>query len=41
LLQKVRFLMQDYAGKGYRIDLLPRYPLWKEIVFDITRKVPG
>jgi len=40
ILQKVRFLMQEYAGKGYRIDLLPRYPLWKEIAFDITRKVP-
>jgi hypothetical protein len=41
MLKKVRFLMQDYAGKGYRIDLLPRYPFWKEIVYDITRKVPG
>jgi len=40
ILQKVRFLMQDYAGKGYRIDLLPRYPLWKEIGYDLTRKVP-
>jgi hypothetical protein len=40
MLQKVRFLMKEFAGKGYRIDLLPRYPLWKEIAFDFTRKIP-
>jgi hypothetical protein len=38
MLQRVRFLMQDYAGKGYRIDLLPRYPLWKEIGHIFTGK---
>jgi hypothetical protein len=41
ILQKVRFLMQDYAGKGYRIDLLPRYPLWKEIGHAFSGKVPA
>ena len=41
LLSKVRFLMQDYAGKGYRIDLLPRYPLWKEIGYFFTRNIPA
>jgi hypothetical protein len=35
-----RFLMQDYAGKGYRVDLLPRYPLPKEITYVFTRKIP-
>jgi hypothetical protein len=40
MLQKTRFLMQDYAGKGYRIDLLPRYPLWKEIAYFFSRKEP-
>lgn len=38
ILQKVRFLMQEYAGKGYRIDLLPRYPLLKEIGYTLTGK---
>jgi hypothetical protein len=33
-------LMQAYATKGYRADLLPLYPLGKEIVYWIFRKVP-
>jgi hypothetical protein len=40
MLIKVRFLMKEYAGKGYRIDLLPRYPLPKEIAYFFTRKIP-
>jgi hypothetical protein len=40
MLKKVRFLMQEYAGKGYRIDLLPLYPVWKEIRYFFTRKTP-
>jgi hypothetical protein len=39
-LKKVRFLMQDYAGKGYRIDLLPLFPAWQEIGYFFTRKIP-
>jgi hypothetical protein len=39
ILKKVRFLMQDYAGKGYRIDLLPLYPAWKELRYFFTGKV--
>ena len=32
--------MQAYAGKGYRADLLPFYPLGKEIAYRVFRKVP-
>lgn len=38
VLQKAVKLMQDYAGKGYRIDLLPLYPLSREIRYWFTRK---
>jgi hypothetical protein len=31
-------LMQAYAGKGYRIDLLPLYPLGREIKYWLTRR---
>jgi len=31
-------LMQAYAGKGYRADLLPLFPLPREIVYWITRR---
>src|SRR5512138_1830763 len=31
VLQRARQLMQAYAGKGYRIDLLPLFPLGREI----------
>ena len=41
MLKKVRFLMKDYAGKGYRIDLLPLYPAWKEVAYFFTRKPPA
>ncbi len=33
VLYKARQLMQDYAGKEYRIDLLPLFPLMREIKF--------
>ena len=38
VLKQAAKLMQDYAGKGYRIDLLPLYPLGREINYWITRK---
>ena len=38
VLKKAANLMQDYAGKGYRVDLLPLYPLGREIQYWITRK---
>ena len=38
VLQHTRQLMQAYAGKGYRIDLLPLYPLPREIRYRLTGK---
>ena len=40
-LRRARELMQEYAGKGYRADLLPIYPLWKEIRFRIFGQTPA
>ena len=31
-------LMQAYAGKGYRADLMPYYPLGRELKYWITRQ---
>ncbi len=33
VLQHARELMRAYAGKQYRIDLLPLYPLHREVAF--------
>ena len=41
VLRRAVGLMQDYAGKGYRADLLPLYPLGKELRWWITRKAPA
>ncbi len=38
VMKKAVTLMQAYAGKGYRADLLPLYPLGREIKYWITRK---
>ena len=38
VLKKAVHLMQAYAGKGYRADLLPLFPLPREIKYWITRK---
>jgi hypothetical protein len=35
-LKQARVLMQAFSGKQYRIDLLPLYPLGKEIRFRLT-----
>ena len=40
VLQRAADLMQGYAGKGYRADLLPLYPIGKEIAYRLFRKVP-
>lgn len=40
MLKRAAELMQEYSGKGYRIDLLPLYPLHKEIAWLLTRKEP-
>lgn len=38
VLKKSATLMQAYAGKGYRIDLLPLYPWGREIRYWFTRR---
>jgi hypothetical protein len=37
-LRKAVQLMQTYAGKGYRADLLPLFPWKKEIKYWLTRR---
>jgi hypothetical protein len=37
VLREAACLMQTYAGKGYRVDLLPLYPLPREIKYWLTR----
>jgi hypothetical protein len=37
LLKKAATLMQAYAGKGYRVDLLPLFPIGREIRYRIFR----
>ncbi len=41
VLENARRLMQAYAGKIYRIDLLPLYPLPSEIVFRLGGGQPN
>jgi hypothetical protein len=38
VLKKAAKCMQDYAGKGYRIDLLPLFPLGREIRYWVIRR---
>lgn len=40
VLRRARELMQAYAGKGYRADLLPLYPLGKEIRYLLFGTIP-
>ncbi|HEY2981036.1 MAG TPA: hypothetical protein VGJ22_07645 [Anaerolineales bacterium] len=40
VLRSARNLMQAYAGKGYRVDLLPLYPIHKELFYRVSGKVP-
>lgn len=40
VLKQARVLMQEYAGKGYRADLLPLYPLGKEIRYRLFGQTP-
>jgi hypothetical protein len=41
VLRRAVQLMQAYATKGYRADLLPLYPLGKEIGYRLFKKVPN
>lgn len=38
VLKEAVSLMQAYAGKGYRADLLPLFPLSREIQYWVTRR---
>lgn len=38
ILKKAVHLMQVYAGKAYRVDLMPLYPFHKEIRYWFSRK---
>ena len=38
ILQHARKLMTQYAGKGYLANLLPLYPIHKEIKYWVTRR---
>jgi hypothetical protein len=40
VLRRAVQLMQAYAGKGYRADLLPYYPLGKEVAYRLFKRVP-
>ena len=40
-LGRARRLMREYAGAAYRIDLLPLFPLHLELIYAITRRIPG
>jgi hypothetical protein len=40
VLRRAVQLMQTCATKGYRVDLLPLYPLGKEIAYRLFGKVP-
>ena len=40
VLRRAAGLMQSYAGKGYRVDLLPYYPLEKEIAYRLFKRIP-
>ena len=38
VLKKAAQLMRAYAGKGYRVDLLPLFPLHREIKYWVMRQ---
>jgi hypothetical protein len=40
-LEQARSLMLAYAGKGYRVDLLPLYPFPKEFSYWVARRKPS
>lgn len=38
VLMQAREFMQEYAGKGYRVDLLPLFPFGREIRYRVFRQ---
>ncbi len=41
VLRTARQLMRSYAGRGYRIDLLPLYPLHRELIYRFLGRHAG
>ena len=41
VLRTAQGLMRSYAGKGYRADLLPLYPIHQELIYRVCGKVPA
>jgi len=41
VLRRAVVLMQTYASKGYRADLLPLYPIGKEATYRLFKKIPN
>jgi len=41
VLRTARLLMRKYAGRKYRVDLLPLYPLQHEVMYRLARRRPG
>lgn len=39
-LRRARTLMRSYAGGRYRINLLPLYPVHRELLFRLLRRMP-
>jgi hypothetical protein len=40
-LSNARQLIRAYAGQAYRIDLLPLYPVHRELAYLLTRRAPA
>ncbi len=41
VLSRALTLMQDYAGPRYRVDLLPLFPIGRELLWLIARREPA
>jgi hypothetical protein len=41
VLTRARRLMREYGGKAYRVDLLPLYPVHREIAYLLSRRRPN
>jgi hypothetical protein len=40
-LSTARGIMREYAGRAYRVDLLPLYPIHQEVTYAVTRRPPS
>lgn len=41
VLSEARRLMREYGGNAYRVDLLPLYPIHREVAYLLTRRAPS